>query len=316
MDENTRLLVKVAKLYYENGLTQDEVSQRLRISRPKVSRLLQEARNQGVVQITIASVPGGYADLERQLESRYDLMEALVVATGDPGSAAPVARDLGQAAAGFFRRTVQDGDVVGLTWGATLAGMVDHLQPEKKQRVVVAQMVGGLGQPSSETHATDLARRVSQALDATLSLLPAPGIVDTVEGARLLRSDRHIAQSLEMAGKANLAFVGIGAPGTDSVLVRDESIISRSEVRDLVAQGAVGDIGLHFYDLHGHPVPSSVEDRVIGVGLDVIRALPRVVGIAGGAGKFDAVLGALRGKFINTLITDMDTAHALLDRQD
>ena len=230
MDDNTRLLVKVAKLYYENGLTQDAISQRLRMSRPKVSRLLQEARDQGVVQISIAAVPGGYADLERQLEARFDLMEALVVGVTEPASSAVVARELGQAAAEFFRRTVQDGDVIGLTWGATLAGMVEHLQSEKKQRVVVAQMVGGLGQPSSEAHATDLARRVSLALDATLNLMPAPGIVGTVELARMLRSDRHIAQSLEAVAKANIAFVGIGAPCTDSVLMHDESIITWKEV--------------------------------------------------------------------------------------
>jgi DNA-binding transcriptional regulator LsrR (DeoR family) len=240
-------------------------------------------------------------------------MEALVVDVTEPGSGAAVARELGQAAAAFFRRAVQDGDVIGLTWGATLAGMVDHLQPEKKQRVMVAQMVGGLGEPSSETHATDLARRVSLALDATLNLLPAPGIVNSVEVARLLRADRHIAQSLEAASRSNIAFVGIGAPGAGSVLTRDESIISREEVKRLVAMGAVGDIGLHFFDAAGGPILSDVEDRVIGVGLDVIRSLPRVVGIAGGTGKVAAVLGALRGKFINTLVTDVETARRLLE---
>jgi DNA-binding transcriptional regulator LsrR (DeoR family) len=194
--------------------------------------------------------------------------------------------------------------------------MVEHIQPEKKQRVTVAQLVGGLGEPNSETHATDLARRVSQALDATLNLLPAPGIVNTVEVARLLRSDRYIAQSLEAVSRATIAFVGIGAPSADSFLMHDESIIRWDEVNHLISLGAVGDIGLHYFDVLGNPIQSEIDDRVIGVGLDVIRSLPRVVGISGGPSKFKAVLGALRGKFINSLITDVDTAQALLNLQD
>ena len=133
-----------------------------------------------------------------------------------------------------------------------------------------------------------------------------------MEGARLLRSDRYIAQSLEMVSKATIAFVGIGAPCADSVLMQDESIIRWDEMDHLISLGAVGDIGLHFFDVEGNPIPSEVDERVIGVGLDVIRSLPRVVGISGGSSKFKAILGALHGKFIHSLITDVDTAQALL----
>ena len=230
MDETQRVMIKVAQLYYENGFTQDVISQKLRLSRPKVSRLLQEARDTGLVQITVAPIPGSHIDLERQVEARYGLLDVVAVEISDPSSYAQTARELGVAAADFFRRIVQDGDRIGLSWGLTLASMVDNLQPEKKKQLRVAQMVGGLGEPQSETHATDLVRRLAMLLDASLLLMPAPGIVRSVELAQLLRSDPYVAQALEQVAETDIAFVGIGALNRDSLLLRAERIITWAEV--------------------------------------------------------------------------------------
>jgi DNA-binding transcriptional regulator LsrR (DeoR family) len=312
-NQNNRLMVKVARLYYENGCTQEVIANRLRISRPRVSRLLQEARETGLVQIKIASLPGDFAELERLLEAKFDLSEVVVVEVSAPESHSTVAHELGEAAADYFGRVVQDGDVIGLTWGETLASMVDNLVPEKKQNIMVAQMVGGLGDPAQESHATDLARRASLALNATLNLLPAPGIMGSLEAARLLKSERYIAQAMQTACKANIVFAGIGALNQEAVLMRDESIISWKEVTPLLERGAVGEIGLHFYDINGIPIFSEVDERVIGVGLDSFRSLPLVVGIAGGKDKARAILGAVRGRFIKSLITDVHAARFLAE---
>lgn len=308
---NNRLLIKVAKLYYEDGLTQDIISQRLRVSRPRVSRLLQEARDVGIVQIKIANLPNQYSELERAVERKYNLNEVVVVEISDPTSRSVVAAELGQAAADYFRRVVQDGDVIGLTWGETLATMVDNIQPDKFQNVTVVQMVGGLGDPASECHATDLARRLSLVLNATLNLLPAPGIVNSIEVARLLKAEPFIVQAINTSCKADISFAGIGALSTDAVLMRDERIITWAEVDPLVERGAVGEIGLHFYDINGSPILSEVDERTIGVGLEIFRSIPRMVGVAGGKEKERAIQGALRGGFIKTLITDVDTAKFL-----
>jgi DNA-binding transcriptional regulator LsrR (DeoR family) len=312
MNENLRVALKAAQLYYENDLTQDEIARKLRLSRPKVSRLLQEARAAGLVKITVAALPGSHTDLERQLEERYHLLDVLVVEVSQPDSYVETARELGAAAAGYFRRLVQDGDTIGLTWGMTLAAMVDNLAQEKKTQVRVTQLVGGLGEPDSEAHATDLVRRLAMMLEARVQLIPAPGIVKTVELARLLRSEPYVAQILEQISQVNLALVGIGAPNTNSLLMQNERIITWKEIQPILDLGAVGDIGLHFYDINGNVLQSEIEQRLIGVSAEHYRQIERVVGIAGGMNKFSSILGAVRGRLINTLITDVDTANHLM----
>jgi len=312
MDDKQRLMIKIAKLYYESGLTQDEISRNLRLSRPKVSRLMQEAIKLGVVKISILQEPGGYADIERQLEQKYNLLEVIVTDVSQPTTTQSIARDVGIIAADYFNRIVFDGDIIGLTWGATLASMIDNLRTERKPKCVVLQMVGGLGEPKSETHATGLVSRASMSLGAGMWLMPAPGVVDSIDSAKLLVSDRTIFQSLERAGSADIAFVGIGNLTRDSLLMRDEYIISWPEMEGLIHQGAVGDIGLRYYDIHGTLVHSPLNERVIGIWLEELRKIKRVIGVAGGVEKTNAILGAINGKLINTLITDTETARELL----
>lgn len=311
MNEKQRLMIKIAKLYYESGLTQDVISQRLRLSRPRVSRLMQEAVEKGIIKITIAQEPGSFAELERQLETKYNLLEVVITDINEPSTAETVARDLGIAAAEYFHRVVLDRDIIGLTWGTTLASMVENLQPEKKPNCVVMQLVGGLGEPKAESHATELVSRMAINIGANMSLIPAPGVVDTVESAKLLRSDRSISHSLEMVNTVDIAFVGIGGLTKDSLLMRDEYIISWREMEDLINQGAVGDISLRFYDIKGNLIDSELNSRVIGISLDELRNLKRVVGVAGGVEKAKAILGAIRGRLINSLITDAATAQKL-----
>ncbi len=304
-------MIKAAKLYYESGYTQEAISDRLRLSRPRVSRLLNEARETGIVQFTIAQMPGLFSDLERELESRHGLTEAVVVGISEPNDPMTAARELGAAAAEYFRRAVQTGDVVGLTWGETLACMADSLPVEKKD-IVLAQMVGGMGDPAEEIHATDIVRRISHKLGASVSLIPAPGIVDSLEAARLLRSERFIEAAIQTGRSCDIVFAGLGAISTDSTYMRDESIISWEEIHPLLALGAVGNIGLHFFDVDGELVESELEERIVGVELRVFRELKRVVVVAGGVDKHEAILGGVRGGYAKTLITDEGTARFLL----
>ena len=190
MSENLHLAVKIAQLYYDSGLTQDDIAQKLRLSRPKVSRLLQEARDAGLVKITVAEMPGLHTELENRLEQKYGLLDVLAVdvsaagstknLAGEPGAEAEdtyenTARELGAAAAAYLRRTVQDGDTIGLTWGLTLSAMVDNLTPEKKKQITITQLVGGMGEPAAETHATDLVRRMAMSFGRQSAVDPRAG---------------------------------------------------------------------------------------------------------------------------------------------
>src|SRR3989304_2039893 len=164
--ENNRLLVKIARLYYEQDFTQREVGERLRLSRQKVQRLLQQAKEQGVVQINLRPGMGVFSDLEAALEQRFNLREAVVVETTDFEDQHIVAREVGAGAAEYLMRIVQSQDSIVVSWGGSLQGLVNTLYagPQRidLQGVKVIQGLGGLGNPKKEVHAADLTRRFHQ----------------------------------------------------------------------------------------------------------------------------------------------------------
>ncbi len=313
MDDRTRLMINVAKLYYEDGLTQKEISLKLRISRPTISRLMKDAIKCGIVKITITDQAESFADLEKQLSKTYGLVEVVVTRVSDVISRAVVAKELGVTAAYYFSRSVRNGDVVGVSWGTTLSSMVNNLKATKAQHITVVQLMGGLGDPDVSLHGTDIVRRISFLLESTVRLMPAPGIVDSIEVARLLKSDNHISAALDAVAKADIIFAGVGSLSENALLVRDETIISGEEVKWLRDHGAVGEFALHFYDIHGALVDSDLEKRIIGIGWNELKAINRVVAVAGGTEKIQAIFGALRGELVNVLITDHQTAKSLLE---
>ncbi len=307
------MLAKVSRLYYEQELTQREIADRLRVSRSKVSRLLQRARDRGIVQITVLSPPGMYPELEYQLESRFGLKEAIVVEGSDPSSHAGVVKDIGAAAADHLQRTLNEGDIVGITWGTTMNAMVAALQPSNTQDIHVVQLLGGLGPPEAEEHATDLCRRMARLLNSELTLLPAPGIVESQPAKEVILSDGYVQRALQLFPEVTAAYVGIGAPTPTSVVMRHGTIMSQVELDALWDKGAVGDIALRFLDEHGNPVPSELDRRVIGITLEQLKQIELVVGVAGGPEKDAVIQGALLGKLIDVLITDHATAVRVLE---
>ena len=310
--DETRLLVKVSKMYYEEGLAQDDIILRLNLSRSKISRLLQQARDEGIVQITVTTPRHMYSDLENRLEKQYGLAEVILVESHPGDSIENIIHELGIAAAGYLERLVGPTTTLGISWGSTLHAMVAALHPTRLPKTKVVQIIGGLGQPEAEVHATDLCHRMARSLGSQLTLLPVPGIVATQNARNVLLSDLYVRQAIEMFNHLDIVFVGIGAPITDSVLIRDGSILSHKELELLLKKGVAGDIALRFFDSHGQPVQSEVDQRVIGITFEQLRCIRRVVGIAGGPEKRDSILGALRGKLINVLITDSMMAERLL----
>jgi DNA-binding transcriptional regulator LsrR (DeoR family) len=308
-----RLLTKVSRLYYEQQLSEAEIAGRLHLSRSKVSRLLKEARRVGIVQIVIVPPPGIHTSLETELEQTFELQEAIVVEAGEPYHPDLVARTLGVAAARHLQESLQSSEVIGVSWGKTLSWMVSAIRPQPTPLAKIVQIIGGLGQPTANVHATDLSRRLASALGCELTLLPAPGIMDSRQSKNAVLSDSHVQEALNLFTDITVAYVGIGAPTLDSVLLRDGSIITQAEIDQLIAMGAVGDIALRFFDAQGNPLRSELDERVIGISLGELRRAGRVVGVAGGPDKLAAVRGALLGGHIDVLITDQHMARALME---
>lgn len=314
--ESQRLLYRVAQAYYDEDLTQQQIARRFGLSRPKVSRLLQRARESGVVNIVLVPPSRDMSSLERGLERRYDLDEAVVVAATAPRDAAAVARELGPAAAECLTRSIRGHEVVGITWGSSILAMVDALPARSWPDVTIVQIMGGLGPVDSREHSADLTRRVARRFGARLELLPAPGLVSSVPAAEALRADPQIAATLRLAARADVAIVGLGVPSPDSVVMRYGTILSPEEVAAAQEAGAVGDIALRFIDAEGRPVPLPFNDRIIGLALEQIRAIPRTIGVAGGETKFDVIRASLRARLLDVLVTDHVTAGRLLARPE
>jgi DNA-binding transcriptional regulator LsrR (DeoR family) len=261
---------------------------------------------------------GIFSDLERGLEEEFGLREAVVVETSAPDNQMTVAREVGVGAADYLIRVVQPHDRIVLSWGGSLLGMVNSLshQPSMDlKHVMVIQGLGGLADPNNEIHAADLTRRLSRSLGGRALLLPAPGVAGNKKAREAHCGDPHVAGVLQKALEANLAFMGIGAPRLDSILVQEGSIVTWQELSVLKKLGAVGDINLRYFDDRGRKVQSELDDRVIGLTLEEIAKIGHVVGVAGGTEKLAAIRAAIIGKLVDVLITDHITAQKLLQTE-
>lgn len=310
---NLRLICKISSMYYNQEYTQQEIANRLNLSRPKISRLLKQAREQGVVQINIVTPNNNFVELENLLESKFGLKEVIIVESNSYMTDEAIKKQIGTAAANYLLRTANEGDYIGVTWGTTLQAMVDSMQPKPIENLHIVQALGGVGPPEAKAHASDISRRLSQLLDAKLTLLPAPGIVGSIQAKKILIEDPQVKNALSLLKKIDTLFVGIGALDTNPVLKSQKDEISKSLTQEIFNSSAIGDIALRFFDANGIESQTKMKDLVIGVTPEQMMQIESVVGIAGGKKKTRVIHGAVTGNNINVLISDSMTARRVLE---
>ena len=315
--DEIRLMTKVARMYYDQGIRQQEITERLNIHQSTISRLLKRARESNIVRISVAIPPGTFSETEEALASRFGLKEAIVVDSSEDEER--LVRDLGAAAAFLVETSVKPGTVIGISsWSRALLSMVDALhQNDNGRDGKVVQILGGVGKAETQYHATQLAQELAKRISATAILLQAPGVVGTAEARRVLSRDPSVLQASSLFDSIDLALVGIGSMEPSKLLSNSGNVFSPAEREEMSNQGAVGDICLRFFDHQGKIIKSPLMNRVIGIELNDLKKAKRVVGIAGGVRKIPAILAALRGGWINVLLTDRLTAEKLLsDKAD
>jgi DNA-binding transcriptional regulator LsrR (DeoR family) len=311
--DELRMMVRVAQLYHEDKLKQAEISQRLHVSQATVSRLLRRAEDEGVVRVTIVAPRGTYPQIETSLRQRYRINEAIVAECFEDREEA-ILSAIGAAAAHYFESTLSDGDVIGISsWSASLLRMVDAIHPMKRPRAErVVQILGGLGNPSVQSHATQLTTRLAMLTGAEPQLLPAQGVVSSSAARLVMLGDVYVRAAMDQFRRMTIALVGIGSLQPSVMLANSGNAFTDGELQDLARRGAVGDISLRFFDRNGSPVQGPLDERVIGVTLEELKRTPRVVGVAGGERKVEAIRACLSGGLVNVLITDKFTAERLL----
>ncbi len=239
--DNERIIYKVVRAYYEDGLTQQEIGNKFGISRMKVSRMLSRALKDKIVQIKINAPAETYHDLEHQIEAKYGIKEVVVVDTGTDEQNEVIA-SIGRAAALYLNASLQGNEIIGLTWGKALLSMVNAFSPDHFPELQVVQMLGGLGEPEAGFHGADLTRRMAEKFSTKPRLIHAPGIVRSRDLCNELIDDIQVRNTLQLAARADIAVVGIGLFGPGSPILKSDNILSEKDKNLLVAKNVIGDI--------------------------------------------------------------------------
>lgn len=310
-----QLLAKVAHFYYRDRLTMAEIGARLAMSRHKVGRMLQEAVESGVVRIEIRTPEDTDAELEHELEQVFGLKACMVVSVDESRSREDIKQRTCEVGADFLRDLIKENDTVGVGWGSTTFGLVNHLKPEAVDGAKVIQITGGNKWVNAAFDCHEVTRCLAERLGVQPIILHAPGIVDKKRTRDLLLQESSVAEVVKEFDGINIAVVGIGAlvPEQVSALL-DSGYVSAREREMLIRAGAVGDAFSYFVDDLGNIVPSDINDRIVTIGIDKIRRIPTLIGVAAGAVKARAVAAVVRSSFVNTLIVDSTLARALLEQ--
>lgn len=299
------LMRRVARLYYEHGLTHQEIADQLGLNRVRVTRLLAEARSSGVVEIIVHADDAVFADEQQALIESLGLRHVWVAPTSS--DAARSDASITAVGAEALRELVRPESVVAVGVSTTLGLVADGLNDPTLGGIYVP-IGGSTAGLSRGANPHEIALRLARQAGGSAFHIPAPLVAVSEAAAEGIRSDPGVADGLERAAAADVLLAGIGDAGPGILFdALDEEL--RAE---LSALGAVGDMGGRFFDSSGAPIAGALDGRVVALSLDQLRAIPTRVAIARGANKVDALRAAALGGLVDGLVTDVETARALI----
>lgn len=311
LQDRVSLLADVAEMYYLENKNQAEIAKAVGVTRSMISRMLTEARDAGIVEIRVHRPLQADHDLGKELIKVFGLLDAYVVTVGAI-SGGKLSRSLGRAGAIVLKRYLAPEKVLGLAWGTSISATVDALDVFEPIPVKVVQLVGAMGARNMEYDGHDLVSRLSEKLGGEAYYLNAPYICQDREVARSLMESKAIKETVSLGRKTDVALLGIGSTSPEDSSFYLAGYVTRKELDDLRRDGAIGDVcGLHF-DTKGRPAANHFSERLVTIQRSDLLSIPVRLGVAGGPGKVQAILGAMRSKHVNVLVTDHITAKKLL----
>lgn len=308
--EHIKLMVEVAALYYTNGLTQAQIGRELGMTRQRVNKLLQEAQQHGIVQIKVINPLQSSDHLRDSLITAYNLKDAEIALLTDDSSPR-FAAELGRAGALAVSRHSIGKRTIGIGWGTAVYEFVHAVNKNNGGNGgFVVPLIGGLGDMSPHFQINWLADQLAQKIDGIVRPLHAPYLVERPDIKDALLSDAVLAETTALWSELDMAIVGVGVSIAKSPLLHSPYFTSHHLV-ELERQGIKGDMCSRFFDAEGQLCDWDINDRLIAITLEQIRQCPLVVAIAGGGSKFSAIQAALKGGYIDILVTDSITAERL-----
>jgi DNA-binding transcriptional regulator LsrR (DeoR family) len=310
--ESNRTLMQVAKLYYFEQLTQAEIGRKLNTSRSTVSRLLQEARDRNIVKITIEYPWERDEELEQALQKTFGLREARVLVAYDQSND-EVRRGMGLLAAEYLDQIFRDDMIVAVSNGRSIASVIEHVKPSRPLNLMVVQLIGALDSGNPLLDGPDLVRNLAEAYGAKYRYMNAPLLVEDIRTRDYLMQEPYVQETLAMARRADVAVLGVGHLSGEYLGTIWRGYLTLENIAWLQSQGGVGHMCAQHFDIQGALLDVELNRRVIGMGISALRNIETVVAIAGGEEKAMAILGAIRGNYLDVLITDDHAAQKMLD---
>ncbi|QXC48414.1 sugar-binding transcriptional regulator [Agrobacterium salinitolerans] len=319
--EAASLRLRAAWLYYNQGMTQKDVAEKLGISRSTVIRLLDEAMKRSEVQIWINEGIEDFVSLAGQLEAAYGLDEAVIIPSPGPSPAGPstvgksgaegTAKAVGLALGQFLSEAVPNGATIGVGWGRTMTASLSSFRPPRRENCKVVSLLGGIV-AVHQTNPLDYTWRLASALGAECYMFLAPLLVDSVETKRALIEKCGLATLYDLAETLDLAIVSCGDIGPHSTSL-SEGFISKATLQELIDAGCVCDTMFNFIDAEGRSVDHPINQRAMAIDLDTLRKAKHIVLASGGAHRAIAIRATIKRIGCNTLITDEAAARALME---
>lgn len=317
-DDAKRQLIKIAKYYYNDGLTQEEIAKRMSLSRQKVGRLIQRLIPERIVTIHIDDSLDSHLSLEQGLEDKFHLKEVVVVSTEENNQM--TLDNIGRAGAEYLDRVLKHDDIIGIAWGRTLTYVSQHIVKEKSNlNLSMVQLAGGVfpyghyfnGELSRQSG--EITREISLKLGAKPYLMNNPLVVDNIATKQVLLNESTVKNILDMARKCTIAIVSIGSLGkTISPFI--EGALTEEDLEYLLDKKAVGNFVFRYFDIDGNVIDTPFYDRLLCSEIEPLKEIPLKICVSGTKEKVDAILGGIKGGFVDVLITDSETATALMKK--
>lgn len=308
--DDRRLLVKIANMYYEEGVKQSEIAKKVGVSRSLISKYLTRARKEGIVEIIIhGNDLRSFTSIETKLEKKYGLREVVCVeSTDSKSSKSPLAAKASE----YLLRMIRNDQVIGVTSGTTLNEVANTMSSSQFfPNTCFVPLVGGMGDENVDIHSNSIVAKFADKLQAKYHFLHAPVIMDSKEARDIMIKQTSIRNIFELGMKADIALVGIGGSPKHSTMVK--SYEDYGVVDDLNEQEIAGDICYNFINDEGTLVENEWNEKTISADINKLKEIPLVIGVAAGEEKVRAIKAALHGKLVHVLITDETTAKLLLD---
>ena len=295
------LMVKAAWYYYFEGKTQQQIADLMGIHRMRVVKLLDSARQNGIIRFQLRKDNEDRMSLERDLISRFQLEDVfLVPAEGDTEKNQT---GVAEAASMYIRDRIGEDSFINIGYGNTPSRILNNLATMVDAPINCISLTGGVSYYLPDVR--------SHVFNARLHLIPSPLFTSSPDMARAMREEAHVQEITRMISLAEMSVVGIGAMDEQATIFRS-GVLSPSDLTYLKMRGAVGDLLSHFYDASGKLVESPLEERLVSTDLETLRQLRHVIGVAAGEKKVQAIHAALLTGVLNVLITDIATAEKVL----